>query len=169
MKVNSFSPVQLFATPWTVAYQALLSMDFPGMSTGVDCHFLLQQSPCTRVLIWQTIEQICIFFFLPPWGILNSHIFFITARLLEFFTELACTMFQERKHWVKRIKYLCILTLVAFKNTSSKEHLLIFLYLVFRRPYLGIVILLLNTVLVKLIPFNAKLQLLSLPPQKGSK
>ena len=32
----------LFATPWTVAYQAPLSWDFPGNSTGVDCHFPLQ-------------------------------------------------------------------------------------------------------------------------------
>ena len=31
-----------FATPWTVAYQAPLPWDFPGNSTRVDCHFLLQ-------------------------------------------------------------------------------------------------------------------------------
>ena len=41
-KVKSLSRVQLFATPWTVAYQAPLSMGFPGKSTGVGCHFLLQ-------------------------------------------------------------------------------------------------------------------------------
>ena len=40
MKVKSLSCVRLFATPWTVAYQA--PWDFPGNSTGVDCHFLLQ-------------------------------------------------------------------------------------------------------------------------------
>ena len=28
MKAKSFSPVQLFATPWTAAYQALPSMGF---------------------------------------------------------------------------------------------------------------------------------------------
>ena len=32
----------LFATPWTVARQAPLSMGFPGSSTGVGYHFLLQ-------------------------------------------------------------------------------------------------------------------------------
>ena len=42
VKVKSLSRVRLFATLWTVAYQAPLSMDFPGNSTGVDCHFLLQ-------------------------------------------------------------------------------------------------------------------------------
>ena len=29
-------------TPWTVAYQAPLSIVFPGKNTGVGCHFLLQ-------------------------------------------------------------------------------------------------------------------------------
>ena len=42
VKVKSLSCVQLFASPWTVAYQAPLSMDFPGNSTGVDCYLLLQ-------------------------------------------------------------------------------------------------------------------------------
>ena len=40
-KVNSLSRVRLFATPWTVAYHAPPSWDFPGKSTGVGCHFLL--------------------------------------------------------------------------------------------------------------------------------
>ena len=35
VKVKSLSCVQLLATPWTAAYQAPLSMDFPGKSTGV--------------------------------------------------------------------------------------------------------------------------------------
>ncbi|XDA72876.1 hypothetical protein R6Z07F_003154 [Ovis aries] len=39
---QSLSRVQLFATPWTVARQAPLSMEFPGKNTGVGCHFLLQ-------------------------------------------------------------------------------------------------------------------------------
>ena len=41
-KVKSLSRVQLFVTPWTVADQAPPSMGFPGKSTGVGCHFLLQ-------------------------------------------------------------------------------------------------------------------------------
>ena len=31
-----------FATPWTVAHQAPLSIDFSGKNTGVGCHFLFQ-------------------------------------------------------------------------------------------------------------------------------
>ena len=42
VKVKSLSRARLFATPWTAAYQAPLSMDFPGKSTGVGCHCLLR-------------------------------------------------------------------------------------------------------------------------------
>ena len=40
VKVKSLSRSQLLATPWTAAYQAPLSMDFPGKNTGVGCHCL---------------------------------------------------------------------------------------------------------------------------------
>ena len=36
-KVKSLSRVPFFGTPWTVAYQAPPSWDFPGKSTGVGC------------------------------------------------------------------------------------------------------------------------------------
>ena len=38
-----YSRVQLFATLWTIAHQAPLSMGFPGKNTGVGCHALLLQ------------------------------------------------------------------------------------------------------------------------------
>ena len=34
---------QSLATPWTVAHQAPLSMDFTGKNTEVGCQFLLQE------------------------------------------------------------------------------------------------------------------------------
>ena len=40
--LSCFSRVWLFATPWTVACQAPLSMGSPGKNTGVCCHSLLQ-------------------------------------------------------------------------------------------------------------------------------
>ena len=48
----------LFATPWTVARQAPLSVDSPGKNTGVGCHFLLQgvfltQGSNLPLLHWQ--------------------------------------------------------------------------------------------------------------------
>ena len=36
------SHVQFFVTPWTVACQAPVSIEFPGNNTGVGCLFLLQ-------------------------------------------------------------------------------------------------------------------------------
>ena len=37
------SHVQLFATPWTIASQAPLSMEFSRQNTRVGCHSLLQE------------------------------------------------------------------------------------------------------------------------------
>ena len=43
---------QLFASPWTVARQAPLSMGFSRQDTGVGCHVLLQGSFPTQGLNW---------------------------------------------------------------------------------------------------------------------
>ena len=43
VKVKSLSRVRPLATPWTAAYQAPPSMDFPGKGTGVGCHCLLRK------------------------------------------------------------------------------------------------------------------------------
>ena len=40
--VQSLSHVRLFGTPWAVALQAPLSMEFSRQESGVGCHFLLQ-------------------------------------------------------------------------------------------------------------------------------
>ena len=40
--LSCFSHVRLFVTPWNVAHQAPLFMDFPDMNTGVGCCALLQ-------------------------------------------------------------------------------------------------------------------------------
>ena len=40
--MKSLSRVRLLAAPWTAAYQAPPPWDFPGKSTGVGCHCLLQ-------------------------------------------------------------------------------------------------------------------------------
>ena len=39
---ESLSRVQLYVTPWTVAHQAPLSMEFSGKNTGVGCYLFLQ-------------------------------------------------------------------------------------------------------------------------------
>ena len=40
--VCTLSRFRLFGSPWTVAHQAPLSIEFPSKNTGVGCHFLLQ-------------------------------------------------------------------------------------------------------------------------------
>ena len=59
--VKSLSRVRLFATPRTIAYNAPPSMDFPGKSTGVGCHFLLQRIfPSPHGLITKhSIQNLC--------------------------------------------------------------------------------------------------------------
>ena len=47
VKVKSLSRVRLLVTPWTAAYQAPPSMDFPGKSTGVGYHCLLRTTRIT--------------------------------------------------------------------------------------------------------------------------
>jgi len=42
VKVKSLSRVRLFAAPWIIVYHTSPSMGFPGKSTRVGCHFLLQ-------------------------------------------------------------------------------------------------------------------------------
>ena len=39
---SSLSRVRLFATPWTIAYQAPLSMEFARQEYGLGCHSFLQ-------------------------------------------------------------------------------------------------------------------------------
>ena len=47
-KVKSLSHVRLLATPWTAAYQAPPPMGFPGKSSGVGCHCVLQAHVCLQ-------------------------------------------------------------------------------------------------------------------------
>ena len=60
MKMKSLSRVRPSATPWTAAYQAPPPWDFPGKSTGVGCHCLLQETETqsTRHLKAATRERV---------------------------------------------------------------------------------------------------------------
>ena len=61
-EVKSLSRARLFATPWTAAFQAPLSMGFPGKSTGVGCHCLLRQLRLllkrVKISEWVTMEYL---------------------------------------------------------------------------------------------------------------
>ena len=66
------SYVQLFATPWTVAHQAPLSMGFSNKNTRVDSHVLLQE-----IFLTQRSNLVsCIAGrFFTIWATRESHIF----------------------------------------------------------------------------------------------
>ena len=63
--LSSFSPVQFFVTPWTVAARLLCPWDSLGENTGVDCHALLppgylpnpENEPMTPVWAW--LGELC--------------------------------------------------------------------------------------------------------------
>ena len=62
-KVKSLSRVRLLVTPWTIAHQAPPSMDFPGKSTGVGCHWLLRLNMLPMILSgWWNYRWFKIFF-----------------------------------------------------------------------------------------------------------
>ena len=66
VKVKSLSHVRLFVTSWTVACTRILHpWDYPGKSTGVGCHFLLQK-----------FSQVCPFYGLT--------LLYLSALLLPF-------------------------------------------------------------------------------------
>ena len=54
--LSHFSPVRLCANPQTPAHHAPPSLDSPGKSTGVRCHFLLQ---CMKVKSESEVAQSC--------------------------------------------------------------------------------------------------------------
>ena len=60
VKVKSLSRVQLSATPWTAADQALRPWEFPGKSTGVGCHCLFQKSLSIK-LNWSPAQTLKLF------------------------------------------------------------------------------------------------------------
>ena len=50
MKVKSLSRARLLVTPWTAATRLHHPWDFPGKSTGLGCHGLLQFLYCSNSL-----------------------------------------------------------------------------------------------------------------------
>ena len=56
--LSRFSRVLFFATPWTAAYQVPPSWDFPGKSTGVGCHCLLQRYADDTTLMAENEEEL---------------------------------------------------------------------------------------------------------------
>ena len=110
--LQHFSPVQLFATPWTVAPWVLCPWDSPGKNTGVDHHSLLQgifptQESNPRLLCplhWQMVSLP-----LPQLArllVVNQ----VTKIFIIKFDRIARTCKQPKcsciEEWIKKI-YIC--------------------------------------------------------------
>ena len=61
VKVKSLSRARLLATKWTAGYQASLSMDFPGKSTGVGCHCFIDYAKAFDCVdhnkLWKILQE----------------------------------------------------------------------------------------------------------------
>ena len=57
--LSRFNCVSLFATPWTVAHQAPLSMGFSRKNIGVGCHFLLHHNLHFSSVQFSSVTQSC--------------------------------------------------------------------------------------------------------------
>ena len=97
---SCFSGVRLFATPWTVAGQALLSMGLPHKNTGVGGHALLStqvSNPCLLRLLHQQMVS-----FTEPSGKPNQrHMHTLMEKYLyqgKFF--LSIFFWEEKKNFL---------------------------------------------------------------------
>ena len=68
VKMKLLSCVWLFVTPWTVAQSLLHPWNFPGKSTGVGCHFLLQRIFPTQGLNPGLLHCKHMLLSFEPWG-----------------------------------------------------------------------------------------------------
>ena len=121
VKVKSLSRVRFFATPWTAAYQALRPWDFPGKSTGVQCHHLLWHE-CIREIKFKINSQMLnqrIWDLPPKWisWCFGFSVFDLLASN-EAFIHLIWLSFLIVPSWVECLSAQSCLTLCDPKDCS---------------------------------------------------
>ena len=133
VKVLLHNWVWLFATPWTVARQASLSVGFPSKNTGVCCHFLLQRIFLTqgsnlyllRLLHWQ-VDSLLLCHLESPWSV-NSYL--LIEWRVNWFGEVSfvlCLPFLYTKNFMKQTKPDWAQSPKAIKSNFCSNNLLIF-------------------------------------------
>ena len=96
------SCVQIFAIPWTVACQALLSMDFPGKNTGVGCHSLLQGIFPTQDWTW--VSCLAGAYSLPP----EKTLITILPQLITILPRITIETIKYLNRRLKKMLYIKI-------------------------------------------------------------
>ena len=92
VKVKSLSRVRLLGTPWTAAYKAPPSVDFPGKSTGVGCHCLLWYIIYIYICsVTQSCLTLCLVDCSPPGSSVHG---ISQARILEWVAISSCRGFS---------------------------------------------------------------------------
>ena len=102
--LRHFSHVQLFATLWTVARQAPLSMNFSGKNTGVGSHSLLQEIFLTQgldlgLLHWQADSLLS-----EPPGKPKPHLFLVPQPIYFRISQNEISRLQASKSMLHLLK-----------------------------------------------------------------
>ena len=102
--LSSFSCVRLFATPWTVQPSRLLRpWDFPGKSTGVGFHCLLQNYQLGNI------------YRIPRKGFSKLH--HSTIQGFIFWAKLNFTYEKKKNSYMKNLDFTYRLKLTSFSET----------------------------------------------------
>ena len=116
MCAQSLSCIQLFSTPWTVAFQTPPSMGFPRQEYWNGCHFLLQGIFVSHRLNLQPLSPAFICRrILYHWTTWKSHCSIITQHEMYHFNHLKYTV---RWHLV----HLSLLSHSRASKENSVEH-----------------------------------------------
>ena len=108
MKVKPLSRIQLFATPWTVAYHAPPSKGFSRQEYWMGCHFLLYMVLVNNLISFSFLTFFCIFTF-HSFIVIQFFWHHLFRRLLSPLYILAYFIWQRLIDWRCRLEvYVCL-------------------------------------------------------------
>ena len=115
--VQLLGRVFLFATPWTIAHQGPLSMGFPGKNTGVDCHFLLQETFLNQAPNPHLLHCRPILYYLSHQGGISITTYIVL--FLRFFSFIGITKYSVQCPVLYTRSLLAIYFIYAAKSLQS--------------------------------------------------
>ena len=137
---NDSAVSDTFATPWTVAHQTPLLLDFPGKNTGMGFHFLLQGIFLTQG------SNLCLLYcrqILYPWATREAEhqsLFWWVSSLHQVTKVLELQLQQQSFQWIFRVGFLKDWLIWSSPRDSSRvfSSTTVWIYQFFRaQPSLG--------------------------------